>query len=51
VVPLAQAEKLSRALDARLTLIKNGGHLNGSGGWYALPECLEELLRLMGQTE
>lgn len=51
VVPLAQARKLARALDTRPIVIKNGGHLNGSSGWYALPECLEELLRMTGQSK
>lgn len=43
VVPLTQAERLSKGLGAKLVVIKNGGHLNGEGGWFALPECLEEL--------
>ena len=50
VVPLVHAEKLSQALGAKLVVVKNGGHLNGSSGWYALPGCLAELLRMMGQT-
>jgi len=47
VVPLAQAEKLSRELGARLTVIKDGRHLNGSAGWYSLPAALDELLGMM----
>jgi uncharacterized protein len=44
LVPLVQAEKLSKGLGAKLIVIKNGGHLNGSSGWFSLPECLEALL-------
>lgn len=47
LVPLAQAEKMSRSLEAKLTVVKNGGHLNGSSGWYTLPEALGELLAMM----
>jgi len=43
LVPLAQAERLARELSAKLIVIKNGGHLNGSSGWYSLPQCLDEL--------
>jgi len=48
LVPLAHAEKLSRGLEARMTIIKNGGHLNGSSGWLKLPEGLRELSQMMG---
>ena len=44
LVPLAHAEKLSKELGAKLIVIKNGGHLNGASGWYALPEALNELI-------
>ncbi len=50
LVPLAQAEKLSRELGARLTVVKNGGHLNGSSGWYELPEVLNELAGMLGPS-
>ena len=50
VVPIAQAKKLARELDARLAIVENGGHLNGSSGWYSLPECLGALLNMMEVT-
>ncbi len=46
-VPMANAEYLAGALDAELILVPNGGHLNGSAGWFELPQCLEVLNRLM----
>lgn len=46
-VPLSNAEDLSRALGAKLIVIPNGGHLNGSSGWTVLPQCLEELLGML----
>jgi len=51
VVPLAQARKLSQALGVELAVIKNGGHLNGSGGWHTLPECFDALLEMMGERD
>lgn len=42
-VPLRNAEFLSKELNGQLTIIKNGGHLNGSAGWVTLPQCLEAL--------
>ncbi len=47
VVPLAQARTLSRELRAGLTIVKDGGHLNGSSGWFTLPPVLDELLKMM----
>lgn len=44
VVPLDQAQTLSKELRAPLTIVPNGCHLNGSAGWYALPQCLEALM-------
>lgn len=38
-----QAAGLAEALDAKLVMIKNGGHLNGSAGWFKLPQCLKAL--------
>lgn len=46
-VPFDQAEFLARNLDAKLTSIENGGHLNGSSGWFTLPQCLDALLEMM----
>lgn len=43
VVPLDQAQTLSKELRAPLTIVPNGAHLNGSAGWLALPQCLEAL--------
>ncbi|MBU6389274.1 alpha/beta hydrolase [Patescibacteria group bacterium] len=49
LVPIKDAEFLSEKLKADLIIVKNGGHLNGSSGWLALPQCLEALQRLMGR--
>jgi len=39
LVPVEQAVYLADTLNSPLILIKNGGHLNGSVGWFSLPEC------------
>jgi len=46
-VPVHNAETLSKELEGELIIIKKGGHLNGSAGWYELPQCLEVLNRMM----
>ena len=46
-VSVDQGEFLAKELDAELIIIKNGGHLNGSSGWYSLPQGFEALLRIM----
>lgn len=46
-VPLDNARFLSEKLIGDLTIIENGGHLNGSAGWLKLPQCLEALNRMM----
>jgi predicted alpha/beta hydrolase family esterase len=46
-VPLNDAEILSKELDGELIIVKNGGHLNGSSGWLALPQCLNSLVEMM----
>jgi len=46
-VPFTDAEKLSKKLNCKLISIHNGGHLNGSDGFYKLPEALESLLKIM----
>lgn len=46
-VSVDQGETLAKELDAELIIIKNGGHLNGSSGWTALPQCLEVLKKMM----
>jgi uncharacterized protein len=43
LVPVEDAKSLSLKLDAKLIIIKGGGHLNGDSGWYELPDCLRGL--------
>lgn len=45
-VPFSQAQELAKNLSCELTVIPNGGHLNGSSGWYKLPEALEALHKM-----
>lgn len=45
LVPFEQAGELADKLGGSLIVIPNGGHLNGSSGWYELPEALESLLK------
>ncbi len=47
-VPLNNTEILSKELDGELMIVKNGGHLNGSAGWFTLPQCFEALVKMMG---
>ncbi len=51
LVPLQEAKILSEKLNAKCIIIKNGGHLNGGSGWYALPQCLRALLQMMSLTK
>lgn len=46
-VPLSNARMLSQELEGSLTIVKDGGHLNGSAGWFELPQCLEALNKMM----
>ena len=46
-VPFRNAEILSEALRAELAVVPGGGHLNGSAGWSALPQCLDALKKMM----
>lgn len=46
-VPLDNARYLSRELNADLVVVKGGGHLNGSSGWFELPQCLDALNKMM----
>jgi predicted alpha/beta hydrolase family esterase len=46
-VPFEQAQELSSKLSCELVTIKDGGHLNGSSGWYELPEAFEALLKMI----
>ena len=50
-VPLSNAEYLAKMLDADLTVVKNGQHLNGSAGWFQLPEALEALNKMINTHE
>lgn len=45
-VSVEQGEFLAKELNADLMIIKNGGHLNGSSGWFTLPQCLEVLEKM-----
>jgi predicted alpha/beta hydrolase family esterase len=45
-VPFSQAVELSKNLSCELIIIKNGGHLNGSAGWYELPEAFNSLEKM-----
>lgn len=47
MVPFAQAEILSTKLSCELVTIANGGHLNGSSGFYTLPQLLEKFQSLV----
>ena len=47
LVPLDNAKFLSKELNGELIIVKNGRHLNGSAGWYQLPQCLEALNKMM----
>ncbi|MDB5259110.1 MAG: alpha/beta hydrolase [Candidatus Taylorbacteria bacterium] len=43
VVLVTEAHILCEKLGGELHIVKNGGHLNGSSGWFALPDCLAVL--------
>lgn len=47
LVPLNNAEFISKNLNCELIIVKNGGHLNGSAGWLQLPQCLEALNKIV----
>ena len=46
-VPLDNAKFLSQKLSSELIVVENGMHLNGSAGWFSLPQCMEELKKMM----
>lgn len=46
-VPIEQGQFLANELDAKLTIVKNGGHLNGAAGWHTLPHALIALTKMM----
>lgn len=43
VVPIQNGGFLAEKLSCDLVVVHEGKHLNGSAGFYALPECLNEL--------
>jgi uncharacterized protein len=49
-VPLDNAEYLADKLGAELVVVEGGGHLNGSAGWFELPQCLVALHRMIGAS-
>lgn len=46
-VSLKEGELIARELSCKLILVPNGGHLNGSSGWYQLPQLLDSLLKII----
>jgi hypothetical protein len=44
MVHFSHAEYLAENLNGKLMRVENGGHLNGSAGFYTLPECLNAVL-------
>jgi hypothetical protein len=44
-----QGAALAEALDAKLVIIKNGNHINGSAGWFRLPQCLKSLEEMINR--
>jgi hypothetical protein len=48
-VSLDQGKYLAKELRGKLVVIRKGGHLNGSAGWYKLPQCFKGLMDMMGR--
>ncbi len=46
-VSVSDAEAIEREAGGKLIIIPNGGHLNGSAGFFQLPELLDSLLEMM----
>jgi len=46
-VSLKQGETSAKELNGELIIVRNGGHLNGSSGWFTLPQCLKSLNKMM----
>jgi predicted alpha/beta hydrolase family esterase len=46
-VPFSEAEFLAGKFSCDLVSVPNGGHLNGSAGWYELPQALDALLKMI----
>lgn len=49
LVPVHHAEMLAKHLSAKLVIVPQGGHLNGSSGWTELPQVKDALLAMMGE--
>ncbi len=47
LVPLQNAIFLWEKLWCDVIVVENGGHLNGSAGWFTLPQCLQSLLQMI----
>jgi uncharacterized protein len=45
-VPFEHSIYLKNNLNASLVEVKNGGHLNGSAGFFVLPEAMKELVQM-----
>ena len=46
-VHFSHAEYLKEKLNAKLISVKNGGHLNGSSGFFKLPQALQSILEIV----
>jgi len=46
MVSLEEGKELGEALNAKLIVVPNGGHLNGASGWQKLPQVLDALVYL-----
>ncbi|MBP7823253.1 serine hydrolase family protein [Candidatus Gracilibacteria bacterium] len=51
LVPLHNARFLAEKLHAKLMIIPNGKHLNGSAGCFQLPGCLDVLIEMFGRSK
>lgn len=47
VIPMHDGQKLSAILNCPFIIVENGQHLNGSAGWFQLPQCLEALEKMI----
>ncbi len=47
MVHFSHAEFLAEKLQGTLITVKNGGHLNGSSGFYTLPQALESIITIV----
>jgi len=44
-IPLKMGKELAKILDAKLTIIRNGGHINKKSGFDKFPMLLESILK------